>query len=74
KWLFTRIRKGKKRVRDLRKTIHNIEIAKKGISLLKEIEGASIFDILTEIFNIPRENTGNMTIIRKKLLASAELK
>jgi len=67
-WLFSKIRKGKTRNLDLKDLIYSMEIVDDHIQIVKKISGASIYDILTSVFKIAREDTGSYKIVRQKLL------
>jgi len=69
-WVFSRIRKGKTREKDLKSLIHKIEFKNGKLHVIKRLVGASIFDILKEVFSIERNDTGNFRIIRKELIHS----
>ena len=68
KWLFTRIRKRKEQQHDLKKIIVNLRWDGKNLLVFKKRTGASIFDVLKEIYGIEREKTNRFQIIRKQLV------
>ena len=68
-WLFRKERKGKIREIDLKSMIKQIAIEKNILRIEKIIPGASIFDILSALFQIEREMTGKYQIVREKILA-----
>ncbi len=67
-WFFSRFRKGKERTSNLKQLIKEISFRKNILNLTKTIVGASIFDILREIYEIERGKTGGLEIIRKRML------
>jgi len=70
KWLFSRTRKAKIKERDLKELIIFMDFQDNRLTVVKRVVGASIFDILREIFQVDRNNTGAFRIIRKKLIHS----
>jgi len=71
-WQFTRTRKGKQKTSDLKDIVKSIYWDGEKLEIVKKIVGASIFDILREVFKFKRENTNRFIIIRKELLESSE--
>lgn len=67
-WMFTRIRKGKNKTRDLKKIVHNLSWNGTELIVIKKTVGASIFDCLEHIYKIERDNTNNFEILRLELL------
>lgn len=49
-WFYTRVRKGKERTADLKILMHQCTWEDDHVTLIKEITGASLFDILREVF------------------------
>jgi radical SAM-linked protein len=64
---FTRERKGKTKTVDLKEIISKIEIYNNKLYITKKIQGASVFDILENIFNIERDSLENLKIVRKEI-------
>ena len=69
---FTRIRKGKEKTSDLKEIIKEIQWDGSKLEIIKKIVGASIFDILRELYHIEREETNNFVIIRNRLLEETQ--
>ncbi|MDP8203887.1 MAG: TIGR03960 family B12-binding radical SAM protein [Candidatus Tenebribacter mawsonii] len=67
-WKFTRIRKGKTKIGDLKSIIHEIEWSNNELTVIKKTVGASIFDCLQHIYEIERDKTNNFEIIRRELI------
>jgi len=67
-WIFARTRKGKVKEKDLKGLIQEMKFSDGRLVLIKRIVGASVFDILNEVFGIKRDDTGEIRIIRKALL------
>ncbi|NQV17123.1 MAG: TIGR03960 family B12-binding radical SAM protein [Armatimonadetes bacterium] len=67
-WQFTRTRKGKQKTSDLKDIVKSIYWDGEKLEIIKKIVGASIFDILREVYKFKRENTNKFEIIRKELL------
>lgn len=67
-WFYTRVRKGKERTADLKILMHQCTWEDDHVTLIKEITGASLFDILREVFGVKREETGEYRLVRKRLL------
>ena len=67
-FMFTRIRKGKEKTKDLKQLIKKLEW--NGIQLFakKTIIGASIFDILEHVYKIDRYETNRFEIVRERLI------
>jgi len=63
--LIKRIKKGNEKEVDLKMIINSIELTSGLLIIKKTITGASIFDILLELFEIKRENTAELNITRK---------
>lgn len=81
KWEFIKQKKGIKKTIDLKpllpKIVSELPESRNGNScrflvINKRIAGASVFDILSAVFNIDREETGNLDITRVKLLSEEE--
>ncbi|KQC04647.1 MAG: hypothetical protein APR54_02055 [Candidatus Cloacimonas sp. SDB] len=70
KWLFSRTRKAQIKERDLKELITFMDFKNNRLTVVKKVVGASIFDILREIFQVERNDTGVFRIIRKKLIHS----
>lgn len=64
---FTRIRKGKERTVELKEVIHEMTLRDDQLILIKELRGASVFDILETVFGMPREECGSLRIVRTGL-------
>ncbi|MCK4655224.1 MAG: TIGR03936 family radical SAM-associated protein, partial [Candidatus Cloacimonetes bacterium] len=69
---FTRIRKGKEKISDLKEIIKEIQWDGSKLEIIKKIVGASIFDVLREVYQIEREETNNFVIIRNRLLEETQ--
>ncbi|MBC8385316.1 MAG: TIGR03960 family B12-binding radical SAM protein [Candidatus Cloacimonetes bacterium] len=69
-WFYCRRRKGKEQTTDLKQIIVNITFHQNILTIIKKIVGASIFDILREVFEIERNETGRLEITRKRLIDS----
>jgi len=67
-WFFSRIRKGKEQTNDLKQLIKIISFENNVLKITKAIVGASIFDVLREVYKIERNETGKFVIIRKRLM------
>ena len=67
-WIFTRIRKRKEQRHDFKKIIVNLHWDGENLLVFKKRVGASIFDVLREIYGIEREKTNRFVIIRKNLV------
>ncbi len=68
KWEISRIRKGKEKISNLKQIIHSITWNGKELEIIKKRVGASVFDILKEVYEVEREKTSSFNIIRKKLI------
>jgi len=68
KWQFTRIRKGKEKVVDLKDIISEMKIEGSSLNLIKKITGASIYDLLEHVFGIQRVESSGLNIQRIKLI------
>jgi len=66
-FLFTRIRKGKEKTKDLKQLVKNIEWNGSQLFVTKTVIGASIFDILEHVYKIARLETNRFEIIRERL-------
>ena len=69
-WKFTKIRKRKEREVELKNIVHDIEFKNNRLLVKKAVIGASIFDILEHVYNIPRDETAKFRIIRKGFIRS----
>jgi hypothetical protein len=67
-WLYTRIRKKRERTADLKELLPLCRWEGDHVHIVKSIVGASLFDIMREVFGVEREVTGDFTLIRKKIL------
>ncbi len=67
-WQFTKERHGKKRELDLKEIIVDMRIVAENFKLRKKVSGASIYDILEQVFAIKRADSGKLRIQREKLL------
>jgi radical SAM family uncharacterized protein/radical SAM-linked protein len=67
-WLYTRIRKKRERTADLKELVPLCRWEGDHVHIVKSIVGASLFDIMREVFGVEREVTGDFTLIRKKIL------
>lgn len=65
---FTRIRKKREKVTDLKDIVQLIEWNTDHLHVIKKVKGASIFDILEQVFGIHRDNTNRFRVIRKNLI------
>jgi len=65
---FTRIRKKREKVTDLKEIVKLIEWKDDHLHVIKRVQGASIFDILEHVFGIHRDNTNRFRVIRKNLI------
>jgi hypothetical protein len=70
--LFTRIRKGKERTVDLKEIVQTLNWTGEKLEILKKIVGASIFDVLEQVYKIERNKTNRFEIIREELIAEKE--
>jgi len=71
-WQFTRTRKGKQKISDLKDIVKSIYWEGEKLEIVKKIVGVSIFDILREVYKFKRENTNRFEIVRKELLELSE--
>ncbi len=67
-WQFTRIRKHKEKIGNLKDIIHKIEWTTGELTVIKKTVGASIFDCLQHIYGIERDKTNDFEIIRRELI------
>ncbi|MCF7911694.1 MAG: TIGR03960 family B12-binding radical SAM protein [Candidatus Cloacimonetes bacterium] len=67
-WQFTRIRKQKEKVVDLKTIIREMEIDGVMLRLRKKVSGASIYDVLEHVFGIQRVESSGLNIRRVNLL------
>lgn len=67
-WNFTRIRKQRERVVDLKQIIFEMKLDGCSLTLSKKISGASIYDILEYVFDIRRVDSSSLNIQRMKLI------
>ena len=65
---FTRIRKGKEKTTDLKEIIKEIQWDGSKLEILKKIVGASIFDVLEQVYKIDRYRTNRFEIIREGMI------
>ena len=68
-FLFTRIRKGKEKTKDLKQLVKKIEWNCSQLHVIKTVVGASIFDLLEHVYKIDRFETNRFEIIRERLVA-----
>ncbi len=69
---FMKIKKGKEKIINLKDIVFSIEqINPNTIQIIKKINGASVFDILKQVFDIERNSTGEMRICRKEILCGS---
>ncbi len=66
-WIFSRIRKGREKQQDLKEKIRQIDWENNRLTVIKERVGASIFDFLEQVCNIPRDDTDKFRIIREEM-------
>jgi len=64
-WEFSKMRKKKERFVELKKIVRDMKFINKELIVEKEVIGASIFDILEHVFQIPRSDTSKFTITRR---------
>lgn len=69
---FTRIRKGKEKISDLKEIVKEIQWDGSKLEITKKIVGAGIFDVLKQVYHIEREETNNFVIIRNRLLEGTQ--
>ncbi|RLC54155.1 MAG: TIGR03960 family B12-binding radical SAM protein [Candidatus Cloacimonadota bacterium] len=67
-FLFTRIRKGKEKTKDLKQLVKKIEWNDYQLNVTKTVIGASIFDILEHVYKIDRFETNRFKIVRQRLV------
>ncbi len=67
-WIFSRTRKGKTSKKDMKPLIEKILLKEKTLIVQKFRNGLSVFDILESVFEIKRENTNNLKIIRENFI------
>ncbi len=65
---FIRVRKKRETVTDLKDIIQTLEWCDDHLHVIKKVKGASIFDILEQVFGIHRDNTNRFRVIRKNLI------
>ena len=70
--LFIRIRKGKERTVDLKDIVQSLDWTDEKLEITKKIVGASIFDVLEQVYKIERNKTNLFEIIREELIAEKE--
>ena len=68
-FLFTRIRKGKEKTKDLKQLIKEIEWNGSQLQVTKTVVGASIFDLLEHVYGIDRFETNKFEIVRERLIS-----
>jgi radical SAM family uncharacterized protein/radical SAM-linked protein len=68
-FLFTRIRKGKERTVDLKEIVQTLNWTGEKLEIIKKIVGASIFNVLEQVYKIERNKTNRFEIIREELIA-----
>jgi radical SAM family uncharacterized protein/radical SAM-linked protein len=67
-WQFTRIRKQKEKIVDLKSIIRKMQIDGVTLCIRKKVSGASIYDVLEHLFGIQRVESSGLNIRRVKLL------
>ena len=68
-FLFTRIRKGKEKTKDLKQLVKQLTWNGTQLNVTKTVVGASIFDLLEHVYKIDRFETNRFEIIRERLVA-----
>jgi radical SAM family uncharacterized protein/radical SAM-linked protein len=71
--LFTRIRKGKERTVDLKEIVQTLNWTGEKLEIKKKIVGASIFNVLEQVYKIERNKTNRFEIIREEMIKKPEL-
>jgi len=67
-WQFSRIRKQKEKIVDLKNIVCEMKIEGCSLKLIKKITGASIYDILAHVFDIQRVDSSGLNIQRIDLI------
>ncbi len=67
--LFTRIRKEKERTVDLKEIVQTLNWTGEKLEIIKKIVGASIFDVLEQVYKTRRNKTNKFEIIREELIS-----
>ncbi len=67
-WIINKEKKNKIVEFDIKDNIDKLQILPDGILITKKLIGVNIFNILSEVFNIEREDTANFSIIREKII------
>ncbi|MDP8220511.1 MAG: DUF2344 domain-containing protein, partial [Candidatus Stygibacter frigidus] len=67
-WQFTKIRKQKEKIVDLKNIVCEMKIEGCSLLLIKKITGASIYDILAHVFDIQRVDSSGLNIQRIDLI------
>ena len=66
--LFTRIRKGKERTVNLKDIVQTLNWTGEKLEIIKKIVGASIFNVLEQVYKTERNKTNRFEIIREELI------
>lgn len=67
-WQYERERKGKVHTHDLKEIIHSMKYEDGIVSVLKNLKGCSVFDLLEQVFGILRDDAWELRIVRQELL------
>jgi len=67
-WIIEKEKKNKIVKLDIKDNITKLQIIPEGLLITKKLVGINIFNILSSIFNIPREKTSNFEIIREQII------
>ncbi|MCD4828869.1 MAG: TIGR03936 family radical SAM-associated protein [Candidatus Cloacimonetes bacterium] len=69
-WPFERTRKGKTRTSDLKQLVHRLDWDGAAFHIVKALAGASVYDVIEQVFGQQREDTGGWRIVRRGLYSS----
>ncbi len=67
-WKITKEKKKKTLELDIKDNVSKIQLLTNGLLVEKKLIGINIFDILSSVFNIAREETSTFSIIREKII------
>ena len=67
-WIIQKAKKKKTVELDIKDNISKIQILPDGLLIEKKLIGINIFNILSAVFNIEREETSNFSIFREKII------
>ena len=67
-WIITKEKKKKNVELDIKDNIAKLQILPDGLKIVKRLIGINIFDILSAIFNIEREDTSKLSITREYII------